>query len=364
MCPIPLNSSPAAPVAPAAPVPSQVRSSCGDIRAEFMALVAACGIYDLSDRAKVELSGTDRVRWLNGMVTNNVRDLAPNHGVYAFLLNPQGRILGDLYAYNRGGSLWLDTDQSQLEKLLAIFDKYIIMDDVEVSNHSHQLTAIGVAGPQAREVMQAAGIELPELQALQLADLSWQGKGLALLRSDNPAVEAYELWLQPENVRPVRDALEKAGARPAGAAALELLRIAAGIPRYGQDLRERDLPQESGQDRALHFAKGCYVGQEIVERIRSRGAVHRQFAGFEMEAGVAAAPVPSPGTKIQSDGKDVGEITSAALLPAPDGDRRVALGYIRREAAAVGKQVSADNAELAVARLPFIKLSLAEISKH
>jgi folate-binding protein YgfZ len=355
MCPIPLNSSPTAPGAPAAPVASPVRSDSGDIRAEFMALVAGCGIYDLSDRAKLELTGTDRVRWLNGMVTNNVRDLAPNRGVYAFLLNPQGRILGDLYAYHRGGSLLLDTDQSQLEKLLAIFDKYIVMDDVEVANRSQQLTAVGVAGPHAREILKAAGIDLPELQALQFVDLSWQGVSLALLRSDNPGVEAYELWLAPENVSSLRDALEKAGARPAGAAALELLRIACGIPRYGQDLRERDLPQESGQDRALHFTKGCYVGQEIVERIRSRGAVHRQFAGFEMEAGASPAAFPSPGSKIQSDGKDVGEITSVAFLPAADGERPVALGYIRREAATVGNQVSADNAQLAVARLPFIK---------
>jgi folate-binding protein YgfZ len=321
-----------------------------------MALVAGGGIYDLSDRVKLELTGNDRVRWLNGMVTNNVRDLAPNRGVYAFLLNPQGRILGDLYAYHRGGSLLLDTDQSQLEKLLAIFDKYIVMDDVEVANRSQQLTAVGLAGPHSREILKAAGIDLPELQALQFVDLNWQGVPLALLRSDNPGVEAYEVWLAPENVSSLRGALEKAGARPAGAAALELLRIACGIPRYGQDLRERDLPQESGQDRALHFTKGCYVGQEIVERIRSRGAVHRQFAGFEMQAGASPAAFPSPGSKIQSDGKDVGEITSVAFLPAADGERPVALGYIRREAATVGRQVSADNAELAVARLPFIKI--------
>src|ERR1700730_8269796 len=102
----------------------------GDPQAEFTALRSGCGVYDLGFRAKISLTGGDRVRWLNGMVTNNIRDLAMNHGVYAFLLNPQGRILGDLYAYHRGGSIWLDTDQSQLEKLLAIFDKYIIMDDV------------------------------------------------------------------------------------------------------------------------------------------------------------------------------------------------------------------------------------------
>src|SRR5690349_1118930 len=102
--------------------------------AEFQALVSQCGIYSLDSRAKVRLTGNDRVRWLNGMITNNVRDLAVSHGVYAFLLNPQGRILGDLYAYNRGDSICLDTDQTQVAKILEIFDRYIIMDDVEVEN--------------------------------------------------------------------------------------------------------------------------------------------------------------------------------------------------------------------------------------
>src|SRR3954467_2970327 len=111
------------------------------VNAGVQALVSQCGVYGLNTRSKIRLTGNDRVRWLNGMVTNNVRDLAVGCGVYAFLLNPQGRILGDLYAYNRGESIVVDTDRSQLEKILATFDHYIIMDDVEVSNASEQLTA-------------------------------------------------------------------------------------------------------------------------------------------------------------------------------------------------------------------------------
>src|SRR5580658_6602263 len=104
-----------------------------DPQVEFAALPSGCGVYDLSFRARISLTGGDRVRWLNGMVTNNIRDLASGRGVYAFLLNPQGRILGDLNAYNRGNSITVDADQAQSEKLLATFDHYIIMDDVEVS---------------------------------------------------------------------------------------------------------------------------------------------------------------------------------------------------------------------------------------
>ena len=326
-------------------------SDYGDVRGEFQALISGSGVYDLSSRAKISLTGGDRVRWLNGMITNNVRDLAPAHGVYAFLLNPQGRILGDLYAYNRGGSFLLDTDQSQVEKILAVFDKYIIMDDVEVANVSGQLTAIGIAGPIARESLRATGFEVPALEPLEFAELTWRQIGITLVRGDNQSVESFELWIAPDHLQQVRGALVTAGAKTVGTTALELLRIATGVPRYGADIRERDLPQETEQERALNFTKGCYVGQEIVERIRSRGQVHRKFTGFEVQG-----PLPASGSKIQAQGKDVGEITSAASLPLAGGDRRVALGYIRREVAAPGKQVEAGSSEARVANLPFAEI--------
>jgi folate-binding protein YgfZ len=328
--------------------PVSLAPDFGDVRAEFAALLSSCGIYDLSGRSKIALTGSDRVRWLNGMVTNNIRDLAPGRGVYSFLLNPQGHILGDLYAYNRGDSLLIDTDQSQSEKLLATFDHYIIMDDVEVTKVSDKLTAIGIAGPKVREVLRTVGFEIAELQPLQFVDVTWQNVAVTVVRGDNASVESYELWLSPDRVTILQDALIKAGGATAGTTALELLRVAAGIPRYGQDIRERDLPQETEQQRALHFSKGCYIGQEIVERIRSRGNVHRKFTGFEVQGAL-----PAVGTKIEADGKDVGEITSTASLPLAGGDRFVALGYVRREIAIPGKQVQAGSTQLLIATLPF-----------
>jgi folate-binding protein YgfZ len=326
-------------------------SDYGDVRGEFRALISGSGVYDLSSRAKISLTGGDRVRWLNGMITNNIRDLARAHGVYAFLLNPQGRILGDLYAYNRGESFLLDTDQWQVEKVLAVFDKYIIMDDVEVANVSGQLTAIGIAGSNARESLRAAGFEVPPLEPLEFAEFTWRQTGITVVRGDNQSVESFELWLAPDHFAQVRDALVKAGAKPVGTAALELLRIATGVPHYGADIRERDLPQETEQERALNFTKGCYVGQEIVERIRSRGQVHRKFTGFEVQG-----PLPASGSRIQVEGKDVGEITSVASLPLASGDRRVALGYIRREVTAPGKQLDAGGSEARIANLPFAEI--------
>ena len=326
---------------PASPVTDSLRS-------EFDALRLVCGFYDLSSRVKIALTGGDRVRWLNGMVTNNVRDLGVGRGVYAFLLNPQGHILGDLYAYNRGDFLMIDTDRSQSEKLLATFDHYIIMDDVEVANVSNKLTAIGILGPKALEVLHAAGFEISTIEPLQFVDVTWHDIAVTVVRGDNASIESYELWLSPDQVPSLQAALTKAGAMPAGAGALESLRIASGIPRYGQDIRERDLPQETEQQRALHFSKGCYIGQEIVERIRSRGNVHRKFIGFEVEGAL-----PTVGTKIQADGRGIGEITSVASLPLGSGERSVALGYIRRELAAPGKQFQTGSTRLSVAALPF-----------
>jgi folate-binding protein YgfZ len=171
---------------------------------------------------------------------------------------------------------------------------------------------------------------------------------VTLVRAENPSVESFEVWLAPHGVDQVYKALVKAGAKPVGTAALDRLRIAAGIPRYGVDIRERDLPQETEQERALNFSKGCYVGQEIVERIRSRGQVRRKFSGFEI-----GGQLPAPGSKILLDGKEVGEITSAASLPTAGDDRRLGLGYIRREAATPGKQVDAGGSAAVVAHLPF-----------
>jgi folate-binding protein YgfZ len=324
----------------------------GDTRAEFQTLLSGCGLYDLSGRAKIAVTGSDRVRWLNGMATNNVRDLAPGHGVYAFLLNAQGRIQADLYVFQRGESLLVDTERQQREKVLQLFDHYIIADDVEIADVSDKFTALGLTGPESRHVLERAGIAVPDLASLELCspkcDCACSCLQCTLLRGDDSAGTSYQIWLAPDTLKSTWDALVAAGATPVGADALELRRISFGIPKFGVDIRERDLPQETGQTRALNFTKGCYLGQEIVERIRSRGAVHRQFTAFSVEG-----TLPEPGAKIlagEKDEKEVGEITSSAILPLPGGDRPVALGYLRREA--VEKDLRAGMAKLKPASLP------------
>jgi folate-binding protein YgfZ len=327
-----------------------------DAHDEFSALLRGCGIYDLGFKARISLTGGDRARWLNGMVTNNIRDLAVGHGVYAFLLNPQGRILGDMLAYNAGESLIVETDRSQAEKIAATFDHYIIMDDVEVKNVGEEQTALGLAGPKSRAILNAAGIEVPEMQPLQMiapkCNCDCGCTACTVVRGEDADHESYEIWLASKDVYKTWSALVAAGATPIGSEALEMQRIAAGIPLYGLDIRERDLPQETEQMRALNFNKGCYVGQEIVERIRSRGNVHRKFTGFLIE-GTAAVEA---GTKISAgkagDEKEVGDVTSAAVLRTPSGEQTLALGYIRREVGMPGREVMIGAVAATVIQLP------------
>jgi folate-binding protein YgfZ len=319
-------------------------SGLSDSRQEFTALVAGCGIYR-SDRALLSLTGRDRTRWLNGMVSNNIRDLAVGYGVYAFVLTPQGHIQADVYAFNRGESLLVETDRAQAETLLRIFRKYIIMDKVEIEDLSEKVTVFGITGPQSGEVLASLGL-VKDLGTLQLSDANWNGAALTLLRGDNPSFPSYELWVTSEHAQSIWNALLQAGAVEVHEQTLATFRILCGIPKVGQDTREKTLPQETGQERALNFNKGCYIGQEIVERIRARGAVHRAFVGFVFEG---TAPVP--GTKILSEGKEVGEVTSVAAEPLKG--KRLALGYVRREFLASDTALTAGEAEVKVATLPF-----------
>src|SRR5580692_6973622 len=338
-------------------------TSFSGVQEEFTALLSGCGVYDLGFRARISLTGGDRVRWMNGMITNNVRDLATEHGVYAFLLNPQGRILGDMVVYNMGETLEVETDLSQLEKTIATFDHYIIMDDVEVTNISEHWTALGVTGPNSRAVLKAAGIDVPELQPLQThaaqCTCDCDCVECTVVRGEDGQQQSYELWLAPKDVHKTWQALVAAGATPVGSEALEMLRIVAGVPLYGVDIRERDLPQETEQMRALNFNKGCYVGQEIVERIRSRGNVHRKFTKFVVEgaAAIAAGDKIVFGKPGESE-KDVGEITSVATLRALSGEQTVALGYIRREVGVTGREVTIRNIKASVVPFPVESVAL------
>src|ERR1700733_9616244 len=309
---------------------------------EIAALCQGAALHDLGWMRRVAVRGADRFRWLSGMVTNTVNDLFPNTGAWNLVLNAQGRIQGDLTVWREGeeqspqrrtpdpdalkngdqlsgtpfageSELELEIAADQYDKLMAHLNHFIIMDDVElVPLNEEQVgeagseTAVGVTGPQAGEVLERVE------------------RGYGALAAH------YEFWLPSAGLSKLWSCLRTAGATPTGCASLEVFRIAEGIPAYGIDMQERDLPQETAQIRALHFTKGCYLGQEIVERIRSRGNVHRHLRPLEL-----LGPAPAAGTELTlEDGKPAGQITSAAALPLGKGTRVFALGMIREEAEA------------------------------
>lgn len=304
--------------------------------AELDAILNHAAIAPLADRAFLRITGSDATRWLNGMVTNNIAALQPGEGNYNFLLNAQGRILGDCAIYRSPEpepvAYLLATDTSQIDTIQTHLDKFIIMDDVELANISDTQQSLLICGLHAPALLRDNNISV---EPSHLAKTHWGSEWVTVTRIDSPVVPRYELWSAQNTIEELQTSLSAAGAAIVSPQALEALRIMEGTPLYGIDIRNtdgaHDLPQETAPigapHPALHFAKGCYLGQEIVERIRSRGNVHRTFSGFQL-----TGALPAPGTALTADAKPVGELTSVATVALPSGTVQLALGYIRREA--------------------------------
>lgn len=310
---------------------------------ELGVLLEGAGYAGLNDRAFLRVTGSDATRWLNGMVSNSIQGLALGEGNYNFLLNAQGRIQGDATVYREpaegAASFLLETDRSQLETIQQALDRFIIMDDVELTVLEN-LSGVLVAGPQALAVVMAIGTkndqaapcspgaQAPPPQTINLKHTMYGGVPVWLIKAYSPLVPRFEIWSDAATVASILAEIKDSAALPASVAALEWLRILEARPQYGVDIRDRDLPQETSQVHALHFAKGCYLGQEIVERIRSRGQVHRRFTALRL-TGELPATLPAV---LEAGGKAAGEITSAALVPLAEGPALLALGYVRQEA--------------------------------
>jgi folate-binding protein YgfZ len=296
---------------------------------EIAALAQGSAVHDLGWMRRVSVRGKDRFRWLSGMVSNGVKDLPENGGAWNFVLNAQGRIQGDLTVWRERDELELEIAADQYEKLIAHLDHFIIMDDVDlVTLDPAAETAVGLAGKQAGDVLTRMGVPVPAEQMTWLR-LEWNGIDLRIRHAYGTLTDHFELWTPQAGLAVLWRALSAAGASPVGVAALEAFRIAEGIPVYGVDIVERDLPQETSQMRALHFSKGCYLGQEIVERIRSRGNVHRHLLQLELEG-----PLPAAGTELFLENNSVGHITSSTELSLEGGTRNFGLAMVRAEAEA------------------------------
>jgi folate-binding protein YgfZ len=299
---------------------------------ELAALTSTAGLYDLGYKSYLNITGSDRVRWLNGMVTNAIQGLPDGHWNASFLLNAQGRIQGDAAIHSTPDALIFQTSQAQIARLTAHLDHFIIMDDVELHPLDDTQTTIGIAGPDAPRILSGLGLVIPDEGMFTSTKLD--GTGLSLVHTHSPVVPRFEIWLPVTALPDLWTTLQREDATPCGVAALEALRVLEGTPLYGVDIQERHLAQETSQTRMLNFNKGCYLGQEIVERIRSRATVHRALRQFSVENAPESLK-PGQAIEINAEGAErnpVGELTSLAHYALPSFTGALALGTIRTEA--------------------------------
>ena len=339
----------------------------------------SAALIDKNYRAFIYAAGPDRSRYLNAVLTNDVRETASGRGVPSLLLNPQGHIIAELEVYAIGERFLIVSYQMIRERLIEALDKYIIMDDVTLEDATVSLATLGVEGPRSPEILRAAaGVEFDSLAELGHVEASVAlGSGAtaptaaassaASLRDNakagaipvrivrrSPGAPGFDVLVAREHVEALWDALlaavRDAGGGPIGYSTLSALRLEAGVPWFGYDFDESVIPHEAGLELShINYSKGCYTGQEIVERVRSRGHVNRVRVGVEFSGDVA----PERGAKLLAGGKDIGFVTRAAFSPAAG--HPIGMAYLRREVSAVGATLEYSGGTARVIALPLVR---------
>ncbi len=324
---------------------------------EYAAVCEEAGLIDLSFRTQVRFTGEERSDFLQGMLSNDVKALRPDAGCPATLLTEQGRIVADLRVYAEESAILLDLDARIKEKTIEALDRFIIADDVEIEDLSAHQVTIAVQGPAAAQVLAAAGLpSLPE-QELQHQDATLADVRVRVIRSDQTGKGGYEFHVAGDQAPGVWQALAQLdGLLPVGHTALNMLRVEAGIPWYGLDMDEDRIVLEVGLDRAISFNKGCYLGQEVVERASARGRMNRLLSGFLLQ-NEGQDVLPTRGDRLLKDDKEVGWLTSVTTSPTLG--RPIALGYVRREHGEPGTRLRIDRPDTdmiaEVTKLPFLQ---------
>ena len=319
--------------------------------AEHKAVREASGLSDFSFRGKFAMKGRDHAKFLHRMVSNDIKRLAPGQGTYATLLNPQGHILVDMRLYCAGDRFFVDTDADLRDKALLGLQRYVIGDQVEFE--PLDLYVLAFQGPRSRPLLEKTlHVDLPAMQEFDHFATNYAGFPVRVVCVSSTGEEGYEVWAGAKGLLAVWGAAcgqaPTYGMLPCGTQALETLRIEAGIPRYGQELGEDTIPNEAGLWNALSFTKGCYVGQEIVERARSRGHVNWKLMGLIVESEVP----PPPGEKLVREGREIGEVTSSCVSPTLL--KTIALAYLRHEVSEPGTRLELPSGTVAeVVALPF-----------
>jgi folate-binding protein YgfZ len=333
----------------------QLPDSFGNWETEYRALHDSVGLLDKSYRAHLEFSGPDRVRYLNAILTNNIKELAPNHGTVSLFLSPQGHIQAEMETYALGEALFCISYAMIRERLISAMDKYIIMDDVMLTDRTEEFVTFAVEGPKAAALVRGlTGVELQTMDELEVRDTKvGTVEGRIIKRSPGgvPAAEflvkrdkGEEFWTRLE------DAVRREGGTPVGYRALNAVRLELGIPWFGYDFGERQIPHEAGlQDTHISYTKGCYTGQEIVERVRSRGQVNRVRVSLKFE-GVNEAPEAN--TPLLAEGKEIGYVTRTGFSPAVNA--WIGMAYVRRERSATGTAVDIPSGRATVVSPPIV----------
>jgi glycine cleavage system T protein len=336
----------------------EVPGHYGDPEAEHRGVRAGVGLLDRSCQGKVRLTGNDRVRFLNGMVTNDIKALAPGQGCQAALLNVKGHLLAVVTVTAAAEGFWIETDPQRLPVVMQTLDRYIIGDEVELADESEAWGILGLHGPRAADCLsRLLGTAVPEGAEYTHLPGTLGGIPVRAVRQAYTGDEGFDLWLPREGLAAAWEALwalrEAFGLVPVGLVALNTLRVEAGIGWYGVDMDEANLAMEALPDKAVSFTKGCYIGQEVVIRIAHRGHVNKRLVGLSL----AGEAVPAPDARVVAGERQVGRVTSA--IRSPSLGRVIALGYVHRDFMAVGSKVAVehDGARVTaeVVELPFYR---------
>jgi folate-binding protein YgfZ len=319
----------------------------GDPRTEYRALTESAAVVDLSFRSRACIAGSDRVRFLHGQVTNDIQSLKTGEGCYACLISAKGKLESDLNIFALEGELLLDFEPGLSETVRNRLEKYIIADDVQISDIGSAYGLLSLQGPRAAEALLEAGLVSTapsEPYSMQITrDPSGADVCVANVSRLGPA--GFDLFVPvmslEETARQLAAAVVKLEGRPAGLQAFEIARIEAGIPKFGVDMDQATIPLEAGLgDRAVSTTKGCYIGQEVISRIRTYGQVTKSLHLFEIRG--EGQVLPETGDTLSAEGKEAGFITSATICPR-DG-RKLALGYLRKEFAGTSREFTFRNA--------------------
>jgi aminomethyltransferase len=308
----------------------------GEWVAEYHAARQSVALIDKNYRAHLSFTGPDRARYLNAILTNNIRDLAAGQGIVSLLLNPQGHILAEMETYSLPETLLCVSHAMIRGTLVATLEKFIIMDDVTLTDDTERYATLALEGPKTTAVVrELAAVDLSGLPDLGFAEATVASIPCRIVRRSAGGVAGAEFVIARERVADLWQLLEEkvrvAGGQPMGYSALSALRLEQGIPWFGYDFDEKQIPHEAGlQDTHISFTKGCYTGQEIVERVRSRGHVNRVRVLLKF----STDEPPDAGASLLAGTTEVGNVTRTAFSPALA--CAIGMGYVRREHSAAG----------------------------